>query len=45
VNVGQLVLVSAAGLIGGFVNAIAGGGSLLLFPALVAGGLAPSPPT
>jgi len=39
VNAGQLVLVSAAGLIGGFVNAIAGGGSLLLFPALVAGGL------
>jgi len=36
---GQLALVSAAGLVGGFVNAIAGGGSLLLFPALVAGGL------
>jgi uncharacterized membrane protein YfcA len=36
---GQLALASAAGLIGGFVNAIAGGGSLFLFPALVAGGL------
>lgn len=38
-NAGQLALVSGAGLIGGFVNSIAGGGSLLLFPALVASGL------
>jgi hypothetical protein len=38
-NAGQLVLVSGAGLIGGFVNSIAGGGSLLLFPALVASGM------
>lgn len=35
----DLALVSGAGLIGGFVNAIAGGGSLLLFPALLASGL------
>lgn len=34
-----LALVAAAGLVGGFVNAIAGGGSLLLYPALVASGL------
>ena len=32
-------LLCAAGLVGGFVNAIAGGGSLVLFPALVATGL------
>src|SRR6476469_2848936 len=38
-NAGQIVLVSGAGLVGGFVNSIAGGGSLLLFPALVAGGM------
>jgi uncharacterized membrane protein YfcA len=35
----DLALVSGAGLIGGFVNSIAGGGSLLLFPALVASGM------
>ena len=35
----DLVFVSGAGLVGGFVNSIAGGGSLLLFPALVASGL------
>jgi uncharacterized membrane protein YfcA len=35
----QLTLVAGAGLVGGFVNSIAGGGSLLLFPALVAAGL------
>jgi hypothetical protein len=35
----DFALVSGAGLIGGFVNAIAGGGSLLLFPALVASGM------
>lgn len=39
----QLALVSAAGLIGGFVNSIAGGGSLLLFPALVASGMGTVP--
>ncbi|WP_460606305.1 sulfite exporter TauE/SafE family protein [Jatrophihabitans fulvus] len=38
-QVGDAILVGAAGLVGGFVNAIAGGGSLLLFPALVASGL------
>lgn len=38
-SAGQLILVSAAGLVGGFVNSIAGGGSLLLFPALVASGM------
>ncbi|MGW1668118.1 sulfite exporter TauE/SafE family protein [Streptomyces sp. NPDC002324] len=38
-DVGEVVLISGAGLVGGFVNSIAGGGSLLLFPALVAGGL------
>ncbi|WSQ06771.1 sulfite exporter TauE/SafE family protein [Streptomyces sp. NBC_01231] len=38
-DVGDVVLIGGAGLAGGFVNSIAGGGSLLLFPALVAGGL------
>ena len=38
-NAGELVLVGGAGLVGGFVNSIAGGGSLLLFPALVASGM------
>jgi uncharacterized protein len=38
-DTGDLALVSGAGLVGGFVNAIAGGGSLLLFPALVATGM------
>jgi uncharacterized membrane protein YfcA len=38
-DVGDAVLIGGAGLVGGFVNSIAGGGSLLLFPALVAGGL------
>lgn len=42
-SVGQDFLIGAAGLVGGFVNAIAGGGSLLLFPALVAGGLGTVP--
>lgn len=37
----DVVLMGGAGLVGGFVNSIAGGGSLLLFPALVAGGLGP----
>ena len=38
-SVGDIVLLCGAGLAGGFVNAVAGGGSLLLFPALVATGL------
>ena len=42
-STGQLILVSGAGLIGGFVNSIAGGGSLLLFPALVASGMGTVP--
>jgi uncharacterized protein len=39
VTVGDVVLLSGAALTGGVVNSIAGGGSLLLFPALVATGL------
>lgn len=35
----ELILVSAAGLLAGIVNAIAGGGSLISFPALLATGL------
>lgn len=42
-NFGQAALIAAAGLSGGFVNAVAGGGSLLLFPALVAAGLGTVP--
>ena len=38
-TVGDIVLLSGAALTGGMVNSIAGGGSLLLFPALVATGL------
>ncbi|CAM5546887.1 TSUP family transporter [Streptomyces aurantiogriseus] len=38
-DVGDVVLMGGAGFVGGFVNSIAGGGSLILFPALVAGGL------
>ena len=37
----SLALVALAGLLGGGVNAIAGGGSLLSFPALIAAGLPP----
>lgn len=37
----SLALVALAGLVGGGVNAIAGGGSLLSFPALIAAGLPP----
>lgn len=40
---GQLIFLLAAGLISGAVNAVAGGGSLLLFPALLAIGLPPLP--
>ncbi len=39
--VAQAVLVAAAGLACGAVNSIAGGGSLILFPALLATGLSP----
>lgn len=35
----ELVLVAVAGLLCGMVNAVAGGGSLILFPALIASGL------
>ncbi|GAA4703326.1 sulfite exporter TauE/SafE family protein [Pseudonocardia yuanmonensis] len=38
---GQLVFLLAAGLVAGAVNAVAGGGSLLVFPALLAVGLNP----
>lgn len=34
-----LVLIAVAGLVSGAINAVAGGGSLLLFPALIASGL------
>ncbi|MDN5844527.1 MAG: sulfite exporter TauE/SafE family protein [Alcaligenaceae bacterium] len=37
----NLLLVSAAGLLGGAINAIAGGGSFITFPALVLAGLPP----
>src|SRR3546814_17160834 len=36
-----LLLISAAGLLGGAINAIAGGGSFITFPALVLAGLPP----
>lgn len=39
----QMAAIAAAGLAGGFVNAIAGGGSLILFPALIAVGLGTLP--
>jgi len=39
VSVGQIILVMLAGFACGVVNSIAGGGSLLLFPALVATGM------
>lgn len=42
-DAGNVVLVGGVGLVGGFVNAIAGGGSLLLFPALVASGMGTVP--
>ncbi len=40
-DVGATALVTGAALAGGIVNAIAGGGSLITFPALVAAGLPP----
>ena len=39
--VGRIVLAGVAALVGGMMNAIAGGGTLLTFPALVAAGLSP----
>ena len=38
---GGLVFLLLAGLVAGAVNAVAGGGSLLVFPALLAVGFAP----
>ena len=38
---GDIVLLVAAGLAAGAVNAVAGGGSLISFPALLAAGLPP----
>jgi uncharacterized membrane protein YfcA len=40
-NIGQALLLSGAGVITGAVNAVAGGGSLLTFPALLSIGLPP----
>lgn len=40
-DIGDVVLLLAAGLIAGVVNAVAGGGSLVSFPALVAVGMPP----
>ena len=39
----QIVLLSVLGIVAGAVNAIAGGGSLIVFPALLAVGLPPFP--
>jgi uncharacterized membrane protein YfcA len=41
VNLGQVLLVLGAGFLGGGVNALAGGGTLLTYPALLAAGLPP----
>src|SRR5947209_19902352 len=41
VSAGELVLLAAAAFAAGAVNAVAGGGSLISFPALVAVGLPP----
>ncbi|WP_245645251.1 sulfite exporter TauE/SafE family protein [Pseudonocardia acaciae] len=40
---GQLIFLLVAGLVSGVVNAVAGGGSLLVFPALLAVGMPPLP--
>ena len=40
-NASELVFLAGAGVVAGAVNAVAGGGSLLTFPALVATGLSP----
>ena len=42
-DVGDVVALASAGLAGGFVNAIAGGGSLIVFPVLVTAGLGTVP--
>ena len=42
-NVGQVALLLGAGVVTGAVNAVAGGGSLLTFPALLSIGLPPVP--
>jgi uncharacterized membrane protein YfcA len=39
----QIVLLGVLGLVAGAVNAVAGGGSLIVFPALLATGMAPLP--
>ncbi|MEO8624045.1 MAG: sulfite exporter TauE/SafE family protein [bacterium] len=39
--IGRLVIAAAAAFVGGIMNAIAGGGTLMTFPALVAAGLSP----
>ncbi len=41
IDAGRLALAAAAAFVGGIMNAIAGGGTLLTFPALVAAGLPP----
>ena len=41
----QALLLAVAGFLAGAVNAVAGGGSLIVFPALLATGLAPLPAT
>lgn len=40
---GEIAALAGAGLVGGFVNAIAGGGSLIVFPVMVASGLGTLP--
>ena len=40
-DIGTAALLSGAGLVGGIVNAVAGGATLLTFPAMVAAGLPP----
>lgn len=40
-SVGDLVLIAVAGFVAGGINALAGGGSLVLFPVLLATGLSP----
>jgi uncharacterized membrane protein YfcA len=42
-RIGDVVLLLGAGFVAGAVNAVAGGGSLITFPALLATGLAPVP--
>ena len=42
-DAGEIAALAGAGLAGGFVNAIAGGGSLIVFPVMVAAGLGTVP--